>query len=381
MAIPYGRQWLDEEDERAVLDTLRSDYLTQGPKIAEFERALCDYTGARYCVVAASGTAALHLAVAALELPPGSEGITSANTFTASANSMAYCGVKPVFADIDPVSYNIDPASIAMRITPATRLLTPVHFAGQPAEMEAISTLARERGLKVIEDAAHAIGSRYRDGGLVGNCRYADATVFSFHPVKTLTTGEGGAVMTNDEALYRRMVLLRTHGITKEPALLTQNPGPWYYEMHALGWHYRMTDMQAALGVSQLKKLDRFAARRREIVARYNALLADLPWLRTPVEADGVASCFHLYVPRIDFAALGKTRVQVMRELLDLGVGTQVHYIPVHTQPWYRETYGYGPGDCPVAEAYYEQCLSLPLYAALTDEEVATVVAAVRSLA
>ncbi|UXY15555.1 UDP-4-amino-4,6-dideoxy-N-acetyl-beta-L-altrosamine transaminase [Chitiniphilus purpureus] len=380
MAIPYGRQWLDEDDERAVLDTLRSDYLTQGPKIAEFEQALCDYTGARHCVVVASGTAALHLAVAALALPAGSEGITSANTFTASANSMAYCGIKPVFADIDPISYNIDPASIAARITPATRLLTPVHFAGQPAEMTAIAALAREHGLKVIEDAAHAIGSRYRDGSPVGNCRHSDATIFSFHPVKTLTTGEGGAVMTNDEALYRRMLLLRSHGITKDPALLTQNPGPWYYEMHGLGWHYRMTDMQAALGLSQLKKLDRFAARRRGIVARYNRLLAGLPWLRTPVEADGVTSCFHLYVPCIDFAALGLTRAEAMQRLLAQGIGSQVHYIPVHTQPWYRETYGYGPGDCPVAEAYYAQCLSLPLYPALTDDEVATVAAAVRSL-
>lgn len=378
--IPYGRQWLDEEDERAVLETLRSDYLTQGPKIAEFERALCDYTGAKYCVVVASGTAALHLAVAALELPAGSEGITSANTFTASANSMAYCGVKPVFADIDPVSYNLDPVAVAARITPSTRLLTPVHFAGQPAEIEALARLAREHGLSVIEDAAHAIGSRYRDGSKVGSCQYSDATVFSFHPVKTLTTGEGGAVMTNDAELYRKMVLLRTHGITKDPALLTQNPGPWYYEMHALGFHYRMTDMQAALGISQLKKLDAFAGRRRQIVARYNELLAGLPWLARPVEADGVSSCFHLYVVQIDFPGIGKSRAEVMRELADNGVGSQVHYIPVHLQPWYRETYGYGPGDCPAAEAYYQRCLSLPLYPAMSDEDVATVAAVVRGL-
>lgn len=378
--IPYGRQWLDAEDERAVLDALRSDYLTQGPKIAEFERALCEYTGAKYCVVVASGTAALHLAVAAMELPAGSEGITSCNTFTASANSMVYCGVRPVFADIDPVSYNLDPASVAKRITSATRLLTPVHFAGQPAEMEALAQLARERGLRVIEDAAHAIGSRYRNGRQVGCCQYSDATVFSFHPVKTLTTGEGGAVMTNDAELYRKMVLLRTHGITKDPELLTQHPGPWYYEMHALGFHYRMTDMQAALGISQLKKLEAFAARRRQIVALYNEYLADFPWLTRPVEADGVSSCFHLYVVQIDFEGLEKSRADVMRELAENGVGSQVHYIPVHTQPWYQTTYGYDHGDCPVAEAYYQRCLSLPLYPAMSDEDVTKVVDVVRRL-
>lgn len=379
--IPYGRQWLDQDDEQAVLDTLRSDFLTQGPKIAAFEQALCNYTGARYCVAVASGTAALHLAVAALELPPGSEGITTPNTFTASANSMVYCGIKPVFADIDPVSYNISPAEIEAKLTPAIRLLTPVHFAGQPAEMERISAIARRHDLKVIEDAAHAIGSCYRDGSKVGNCRYSDATIFSFHPVKTLTTGEGGAVMTNDEALYRRMLLLRTHGITKDAAQLTQNPGPWYYEMHALGWHYRMTDLQAALGLSQIKKLDAFKTRRRKIVAQYNQAFHDLPWLTPPVEADGLESCFHLYVVKIDFASLGKTRAEVMQQLAAKGIGSQVHYIPAHTQPWYKQHYGYGEGNCPIAEAYYEMALSLPLFASLSEQDQARVITAVRQLA
>lgn len=367
--IPYGRQWVDTEDERAVLETLRSDYLTQGPKTTEFEQALCDYTGARYCLAVASGTAALHLAVAALELPAGSEGITTPNTFAASANSMAYCGIKPIFADIDPVSYNLAPSAVEAAITPISRLLTPVHFAGQPADMEALSAIARQHGLKVIEDAAHAIGSNYRDGGKVGNCQHSDATIFSFHPVKTLTTGEGGAVMTNDAALYQKMLLLRTHGITKDPALLSQNSGPWYYEMQTLGWHYRMTDLQAALGLSQLAKLEYFKELRRQLVTRYNQALGDLPWLQCPIEATDVDSCFHLYVVQIDFEAIGKTRTEVMQHLAQQGVGSQVHYIPVHLQPWYQQQYGYSLGNYPIAEAYYQHCLSLPLYASLTEAD------------
>ncbi|MCQ4143605.1 UDP-4-amino-4,6-dideoxy-N-acetyl-beta-L-altrosamine transaminase [Vogesella sp. AC12] len=379
--IPYGRQWIDEDDEKAVLQTLRSSYLTQGPAVAVFEQALCDYTGAKYCVAVASGTAALHLAVASLELPEGCEGITTPNTFTATANSMAYCGLKPVFADIDPVSYNLSPDALAAKVNSLTRLVIPVHFAGQAAEMERIASIAQRNGLKVIEDAAHAIGSCYRDGSKVGNCRYSDATIFSFHPVKTLTTGEGGAIMTNDESLYRRMLLLRTHGITKDAGQMSQNPGPWYYEMHALGWHYRITDMQASLGVSQLRKLEQFKHRRREIVARYNDSFDGLPWLVTPHEAEGLESCFHLYVVNIDFAAIGKTRAAVMQQLHEAGIGTQVHYIPVHTQPWYQQHYGYRQGDYPATEAYYQNCLSLPLFAAMTEAEQKRVINAVRELA
>jgi UDP-4-amino-4,6-dideoxy-N-acetyl-beta-L-altrosamine transaminase len=378
--IPYGKQDISAEDIAAVNAVLTSDYLTQGPKVAEFEQALCDYSGARYCLVVASGTAALHLAVAALELPAGSEGITTPNTFAATANSMAYCGIQPVFADIDPLSHNLCPAAVASAITPATALLTPVHFAGQTADMPALHRLAQQHGLKVIEDAAHAIGSCYADGSPVGNCRYSDATIFSFHPVKTLTCGEGGAVMTNDPILYQRMLLLRSHGITKDPSQLSQQPGPWYHEMQTLGWHYRMTDMQAALGLSQLRRLTLFKARRRALVARYNEALADLLWLSTPIEAPDLSSCFHLYVVQIDFVALGKHRAQVMEELLAAEIGSQVHYLPVYQHPWYSQQYGYKDGLCPVAEHYYQHCLSLPLYFSLSDEQQDKVISAIRGL-
>jgi UDP-4-amino-4,6-dideoxy-N-acetyl-beta-L-altrosamine transaminase len=373
--IPYGKQWLDADDEQAVLAVLRSDYLTQGPKIAEFEQALCAYTGARYCVAVANGTAALHLAVAALELPAGSEGITTPNTFVASANAMAYCGVMPRFADIDPASCNIDPEAIRTGLSERSRLLLPVHFAGRAAPMAEIAELARQHDLRVIEDAAHAIGSCYPDGGRVGNCRYADLTTFSFHPVKTITSGEGGAITTNDPALYQKLLLLRTHGIQR----LNDPAAPWYYEMQALGFNYRLTDLQAALGLSQLRKLGAFAARRSEIVARYNQTLGDLTWLQTPTPDE--QACFHLYVTQFNFARIGKTRAEVMDELRAHGVGSQVHYIPVHLQPWYRERFGYREGDYPQAERYYQRALSLPLYPAMSDADVDTVIAAVRGLA
>lgn len=378
--IGYGHQYIDDSDIEAVVKVLKSDYLTQGPAVAQFEQEICRITGAKYCVAVSNATAGLHIAVAALELGGNAEGITSPNTFLASSNCMVYNGVKPVFADINPVSYNIEPAEIEKRITDKTRLLIPVHFAGLPCEMEKISAIARKHKLHVIEDAAHAIGSQYADGSSVGNCKYSDMTVFSFHPVKTITTGEGGAVTTNDEGLYQKLLMLRSHGVTKDEGLLTRNPGPWYYEMQSLGFNYRMTDIQAALGCSQLRKLAFFKRRRREVVAAYNKAFAGMKYLETPTEPGELSSCFHLYAVQIDFASLGKSRVKVMQELRDREIGTQVHYIPVYTQPFYKEQFGYSEGDYPNAEKYYERALSLPLYSGLSDGDVKSVVSAVKEV-
>ena len=378
MFLPYGTQMIDETDVQAVMDVLRAPYLTQGPRVEEFERAIAARAGARYCVAFCNATSALHCAVRALGFGEGDEGITSPNTFVASANCMAYCGATPVFADIDPRTYNVTAETMVARLTDRTRLLLPVHFAGQPCDMAAIGALAKSRGLRVIEDAAHAIGSLYADGSPVGNCRYSDMTVFSFHPVKTVTSAEGGAVTTNDPELFRRLALFRSHGITKDPAQMTRpSPGPWYYEMLELGYNYRMTELQAALGLSQLRRLDAFRDRRREIVTRYNEAFAGLPNVCTPYEAPGVSSCFHLYVPRFDFKAMGVTRAEFGRKLHSFEVGWQVLYIPVYTQPWYERTYGARRGLCPNAEAYYDQALALPLYPKLTDDDVERVVRAV----
>lgn len=378
--IGYGHQYIDDSDIEAVMNVLKSDYLTQGPSVTKFEQKICEITGAKYCVAVSNATVGLHIAVAALELQEGAEGITTPNTFLASSNCMVYNNVKPVFADIDSVSYNINPVEIEKHITAKTKLLIPVHFAGLPCEMEKISSIAKKNNLYVIEDAAHAIGSQYADGSYVGNCKYSQMTVFSFHPVKTITTGEGGAVTTNDEKLYKKLCMLRSHGTTKDENLLTKNPGPWYYEMQSLGFNYRMTDMQAALGVSQLNKLEFFKKRRREVIAMYNKAFAGMKFLKTPVEPENVCSCFHLYATQIDYSALGKTRTQVMQELREKGIGTQVHYIPVSTQPYYKNTFGYTDGDYPVAEKYYEQELSLPLYPGLSDDDVNSVIKAVKEV-
>lgn len=380
MAISYGHQCIDDDDIQAVVSVLKSDFLTQGPAIAQFEKDICAVTGAKYCVALSNATAALHIAVTALEPKEGDEGITTPNTFLASSNCFVYNGMKPVFTDIDARTYNIDASRISEHISAKTRVLIPVHFAGQVCDMRSIKKIADEHNLAVIEDAAHAIGSQYEDGSYVGCCKYSDMTVFSFHPVKTITTGEGGAITTNSEKLYNKLLKLRSHGTTKIASELTQNPGPWYYEMQTLGFNYRMTEMQAALGISQLKKLTMFKNRRREIIAAYNEGFRGLPWLTTPYEAPGLSSCFHLYVAQINFEVLGKNRKQVMAELLEKGVGTQVHYIPIHLQPFYRENYGYRKGDFPVAEHYYEQALSLPLYPGMTDADVKTVITAIRGL-
>jgi UDP-4-amino-4,6-dideoxy-N-acetyl-beta-L-altrosamine transaminase len=369
--LSYGKQWISDEDISAVNEVLRSDYLTQGPKVKEFEDAICEYTGAKYCVAVANGTAALHLAVASLKIPKGNEGITSPNTFAASANCMLYNGLTPRFADIDPKTYIIDPYNIPKLINEKTKLLIPVHFAGQAANMEKIQSIAQKHNLYVIEDAAHAIGSQYANGSYVGNCKYSDLTTFSFHPVKTITTSEGGAITTNSKELYERLLLLRSHGITKDNSKFKiQNSkltGPWYYEMQELGYNYRLTDMQAALGLSQLKRLNEFKARRREIVQKYNKAFADIDWLTTPYEAEGLSSCLHLYVLKMDFQKIGKTRTEVMEYLASQKIGTQVHYIPVNKLPFHSSM---NKDYCPVTDNYYNECLSIPLYPRLSNGDV-----------
>ncbi len=376
--LPYGRQLIDDDDIAAVVDTLRADYLAQGPQVAQMEKTICEITGSKYCVVVSNATAGLHLAVTALDLAPGTEGITSPITFVASSNCLVYNGLIPCFADIDPKTYCIDPKEIEKHLTPRTRVLVPVDFAGQSADMKAIKAIADKHGLRIVEDAAHAIGSNYIDGSMVGSCKYSDLTVFSFHPVKTITTGEGGAVTTNDKALYERLSLLRSHGIEKDHERIADYPGPWYYEMNYLGYNYRMTDLQAALGNSQLKKLPAFKQRRREIVERYNEAFKDLPNVTIPYEATGLDSCFHLYILLFEFEKMGRTRKDFMAELTAAGVGTQVHYIPVTYQPYYKANYFTKRGDFPVSDAYYDRALSMPLFPRMDDDDVEKVILVLR---
>ena len=378
--ISYGKQWLNEEDIQTVIDVLKSNFLTQGPKIEEFENKICQYTQAKYCVAVANGTAALHIAVAALELEAGSEGITSTNTFLASANCLEYNSIKPVFTDINKQTYSVDVNTIKIKISDNTKVIIPVHFAGQAVPMKEIFDLAKKENIKIIEDAAHAIGSKYIDGSPVGNCKYSDMTIFSFHPVKTITSAEGGAITTNNEKLYKKLQILRNHGMTRDEELLTTNPGPWYYEMIKLGFNYRMTDLQAALGISQMRRIDSFIKRRREIIKQYNYAFAELKWITTPFEPPGLESAFHLYVLQIDFQQLSKSRAQVMAELKKKNIGTQVHYIPVHTQPYYRKKYGYYWGDCPISENYYQHALSIPLYPKMSDSDVKHVIESIKDL-
>ena len=370
--LSYGKQWIDESDIQAVLEVLRSDFIVQGPKIAEFENKLCEVTGAKHCVVVSNGTAALQMSMAALDMAPGSEGITTPITFVATSNAMIYAGLEPVFVDVERDTHNINPNLIREKINERTRLIVPVHYAGQPADMEAIQNIAKEQDLYVIEDAAHAIGSRYADGTPVGNCKYSDLTIFSFHPVKTITTGQGGAITTNNTELYERLVQLRNHGITNQADRLINKDevGPWYYEMQYMSFNFRMTDIQAALGISQLNKLNLFVERRRKIVERYNRAFESADFVDIPVERKGVYSAFHLYSPEFDFAAIGKSRKDVMLALKQHSIGTQVLYIPVHLQPYYRKRYGYSEGDFLEAERFYSRTLSLPLYPKLTDEQV-----------
>jgi UDP-4-amino-4,6-dideoxy-N-acetyl-beta-L-altrosamine transaminase len=378
--LPYGRQFIDDDDVAAVVETLRADYLAQGPQVEQMEKTLCEITGARHCVVVSNATAGLHLAVQSLSLKPDTEGITSPITFVATSNCLVYNHLIPCFADIDPRTYCIDPSEIEKRLTPRTRVLLPIDFAGQPADMKAIKDIADRQGLRIVEDAAHALGSKYPGGSPVGSCRYSDLTVFSFHPVKTVTTGEGGAIMTNDKALFDRLALLRAHGIEKDPEKIADYPGKWYYEMNELGFNYRMTDIQAALGNSQLRKLQRFKDRRREIVSRYNEAFKDLANVTLPYEPPGADTCFHLYILLIDFEKLGRSRKQIQSELSGAGVGTQVHYIPVTYQPYYKTHYFTKRGDFPASDFYYDRALSMPLFPRMDDADVEKVIRIVRKV-
>lgn len=383
--IGYAGQTIDEEDIQAVAEVLRSDYLSQGPKIEEFENKLADFTGARFSVAVSSGSAALHLAVKALDLPMGVRGITSPITFAATANALIHNRISLDFADIDSRTYCLSPSAFKKKIDGNLKVVVPVHFAGQPAEMPAIFETAQKNGIYIIEDAAHAFGSRFADGTPVGSCNYSHMTAFSFQPLKTITTGEGGAITTNDPEIYARLLQSRNHGIVKEVSRFKdykpEAHGPWYHEIQSLGFNYRMTDFQAALGISQLKKIDGFIARRREIVQSYNKAFEDLEWMTVPFEKPELHSAFHLYVVKIDFRKIRKSRIQVMEELKGEGVGTQVHYIPLHLQIYYRENFDFKEGDFPVAEQFYNQCLSLPLKAGMNDDEAGRVIEAVRRLA
>ncbi len=376
--IPYGKQSICEEDIAAVTEALRSDWLTQGPKVEEFEKKIAKYCGARYAVAVSNGTAALHLAVLAADFGSGDEVITSPITFVASANCIVYAGATPVFADIRSNTYCLNPAEVEKRICPATKGIIPVHFAGQPCDMDAIGKLAQDNKLVVIEDGAHAIGASYHVEGKthkVGSCIHSDMTIFSFHPVKHMTTGEGGMITTNSDELYEKLLLLRTHGITKDPSKLTRQDGPWYYEQQTLGFNYRITDFQCALGISQLEKLDGFVCRRREIAVAYNDAFSGGEKLLIPFEAEQAQSSCHLYMLQFD----SLDRLKVFNRLREKGLGVNVHYIPVHLQPYYQENFGYNTGDFPEAEAYYARAITLPLYPMMTQEDVAYVINAVLS--
>ena len=381
--LPYGRQSIDERDITAVVDVLRSDFLTQGPAIERFEKAVTDWCGARHGVAMSNGTAALHLACKALGVGHGDIVWTSPITFVASANGARYCGAKVDFVDVDPGTINLCPDRLAEKLQAAEKtgtlpkVVIPVHFAGQSCAMDRIHALGQKYGFRIIEDAAHALGGSYLNER-VGNCRWSDMVTHSFHPVKIITSGEGGMVTTNDAPLAQRVSLLRTHGITRDPALMQgESHGGWYYQQIELGYNYRMTDIQAALGASQMARLEAFAARRREIADLYDKTLAGLPLRALARDPKGVSG-WHLYMIRLNLSEISKTRREVFDSLRQQGIGVNVHYIPVHLQPDYAKL-GFTSGMFPEAERYYEECITLPMFPAMKDEDVLRVRTALES--
>ena len=386
MYIPYGRQSIDDADIEAVVKVLKSDYLTTGPAVAAFEKKVADYVGAKYAVAVSNGTAALHVACLAAGIGEGDEVITTPITFAASANCVLYCGGTPVFADIDPDTYNISPEELEKKITSRTKAIIPVHYTGQPCDMDAILEIARKHDLLVIEDGAHALGASYK-GKKIGSI--ADMTCFSFHPVKPVTTGEGGMIVTDNEELYRRLVLYRSHGITRDKDMMQQyeeqlqqtsdpalqeaadmlrgdviDPGGWYYQQLELGYNYRITDISCALGASQMDKLDHFLERRRQIAKKYDEAFADIPQIKTPWQQEGCQSGWHLYM----IQTMERSRREVFEGLRQAGIGVNVHYIPVYRHPYYQRN-GYAGVHCLNAEAFYERAISLPIFPGLTGQQ------------
>lgn len=383
ISIPYGRQNINNEDIDAVVAVLRSNWITQGPTIERFERAVADYCGAKYAVAVSSGTAALHIACLAAGL--GADDIlwTSPNTFVASANCALYCRARPDFVDIDPSTLNMSVEALSAKLTVTTeerlpKIVIPVHFAGQSCDMEKIHSLSKEYGFMVIEDACHALGGSYK-GRKIGSCEFSDMAVFSFHPVKSITTGEGGMILTNNDELHQKLIRLRTHGITRNPDYMQgESHEPWYYQQIELGFNYRMTDIQAALGISQLKRLDEFVAYRHCLASRYGEALKDIP-LTLPRQHTDTYSAHHLYVVRLKVDKISKTHRQVFEELRGAGIQVNLHYIPVHTQPYYRKL-GFNRGDFPEAERYYGEAISLPIYFGLSEEDQNYVISTLRGI-
>lgn len=380
--IPYGRQDISQADIDAVVAVLQSDFLTQGPQVPLFEHSVAQHVGAKHALAVNSATSALHIACLALGLGPGDWLWTTPVTFVASANCGIYCGAQVDFVDIDPRTYNLCPKALETKLISAQhanklpKVIVAVHLCGQPCDMAAIQALGEKYGFKIIEDASHAIGGKYK-GEFIGNSRYSDITIFSFHPVKIITTAEGGMAMTNDDGLANKMALLRSHGITRDAACMTHSSdGPWYYQQIDLGYNYRMTELQAALGVSQMRRLDTYVARRHQIASRYDQLLSNLP-LTTPWQHPDSYSGLHLYVVRLGLDQIEKTHRQVFESLRSQGIGVNLHYIPVHNQPYY-ERLGFRVGDFPQAEKYYAEAISLPMFATFTEQQQDTVIDALK---
>ncbi|MBA4321040.1 MAG: UDP-4-amino-4,6-dideoxy-N-acetyl-beta-L-altrosamine transaminase [Flavobacterium sp.] len=366
--ISYGRQWVDDKDIKEVVKVLKSEWLTQGPKIEEFEKAVAKYCGAKYGVAVSSGTAALHAAYSVAGVKLGDEVITTPLTFVATSNMLYFCGAKPVFVDIKSDTLNINPELVEGHITPKTKAIVPVDFAGHPCDYDKILKIAKDNNLLVIEDACHALGAEYR-GRKIGS--FSDMTILSFHPVKHITTGEGGMILTNNKDFYEKLKVFRHHGIIKKP-----EKGKWYYEIENLGYNYRLTDFQCALGLSQLKKIDKFLKRRREIAAKYNKAFEKNKEIILPTEKDYVKSAWHIYPIQVR----GADRREVFEYLQKKGIGVQVHYMPLHLQPFYKNKFNYEKRDFPVAEKYYEKAITLPLFYKMTNKDVEYVVGSVKKI-